>query len=444
MHGGGVMRIPPYPGEDPWGDIPSGSPSKAANASMCPESLGKVDATVPEDAELAGLLDTLQDWFRTYVYARSDHAYTVLALWVMHTHTMSTFTTTPRLLLTSPVPGCGKTTALEHIGALSLNPQMASYVTPALMARVVSAQQTTMLLDETDNLLNIKREGIGDLLAVLNSGYRRGGSRPVLSPDKGAGGWKVEQMTTYSAVALAGIGDHLPDALQSRTITIELDKALPGQVTDTAWDILEPDALSLKTALGEWAEQHPHLQPPAVPGLHGRDREIWLPLFTLANAASPTWQDAAVQAWQSLAKDAAASQELNPMTQKEQILRDLATLWNDEGNPVDAAAFVSTSRLLSGLEALDPGVWGPEARYGSISGKRLGALLNAYGVRPDRNKERTQRGYFWADIAAAVSRYVAGRMRESGHMDTLDALDGLPVGVPPARTAPTNKTNGTP
>jgi hypothetical protein len=439
------MRIPPYPREDPWGDTPTGKPSNASNASIRLDSLIEVDALPAEDAELAALLDTLRDWFRTYVHARSEHAYTVLALWVMHTHTMSAFFSTPRLLLTSPVPGCGKTTALEHINALSLNPQMASYVTPALMARVVSAQQTTLLLDETDNLLNMKREGIGDLLAVLNSGYKRGGSRPVLSPDKATGGWKVEQMTTYSAVALAGIGDHLPDALQSRTITIELDKALPGQVTDTVWDTLETDALSLKTALGEWAAQHPHLQKPTVQGLHGRDREIWLPLFTVANAANPTWLDAAVRAWQSLTTDAAASHELNPMTQKEQILRDLATLWKDEGNPAHAGAFVSTSRLLSGLEALDPGAWGPEAKYGHLTAKRLGTLLNAYGVRPVRNKEQTQRGYYWADIAAAVGRYVSTSMGKSRRIDGKDGLDAYPEGVPlPGLTALTNEHEGTP
>lgn len=154
---------------------------------------------------------------------------------------------------------------------------MGSHATPTLIARVVANDRPTLLLDETDNLLDPKREGVGDLVSILNSGYRQGGVRPTLTPAKG-GGWDVSQLPTYAAVALAGIGDHLPDSLRTRCIVIELDRAQPGEIQHTDWDEIEPQAHALRDQVTAWAEQGLTTPKPKIDGLHGREREVWLPL----------------------------------------------------------------------------------------------------------------------------------------------------------------------
>jgi hypothetical protein len=65
---------------------------------------------------------------------------------------------------------------------------MASLSSPALLTRVLDAGMRTVLIDEADRSLNPDKDGVGELLAVLNSGYKRGGTRPVLTPAKG-GDW---------------------------------------------------------------------------------------------------------------------------------------------------------------------------------------------------------------------------------------------------------------
>jgi hypothetical protein len=106
-----------------------------------------------------------------------------------HTHLIETGYSTPRLIITSPVPESGKTTVLEHLERLCLNPlQIASLGSPALVARVLSERMTTLLIDEVQRNLDPKRDGVGELLSVINSGYKRGGTRPVLVPD-GKKGW---------------------------------------------------------------------------------------------------------------------------------------------------------------------------------------------------------------------------------------------------------------
>ena len=43
---------------------------------------------------------------------------------------------------------------------------------------------------------------MGELIGIINSGYRYGATRPVLIPVKG-GGWEASEMSTYAPVVMA-------------------------------------------------------------------------------------------------------------------------------------------------------------------------------------------------------------------------------------------------
>src|SRR3546814_15954853 len=83
----------------------------------------------------------------------------------------------------------------------------------------------TILIDEVDRSLDPKKPGVEDLIAILNSGYKRGATRPVLVPSKG-GEWDVSEMSTFSPVAMAGNAPHPPDDTRSRCIRVLLLPAL--------------------------------------------------------------------------------------------------------------------------------------------------------------------------------------------------------------------------
>ena len=57
-----------------------------------------------------------------------------------------------------------------------------------MITRVLENGPRTLLIDEADRSLNQDKPGIDDLIAVLNSGYKKGATRPVLVPIKGAVG----------------------------------------------------------------------------------------------------------------------------------------------------------------------------------------------------------------------------------------------------------------
>ena len=151
-----------------------------------------VDPTVPlsGSATSAGLSGSpereagtgyVRAWLTRFVCTVDESDLDLLTLWAAHTHLCVKTFTTPRLVLDSPVPGSGKTTVLEHLYRLCLHPvQMASLSSPALLTRMLAAGMRTVLIDEADRSLNPDKEGVNELLAVLNVRLqaRRNETRP--------------------------------------------------------------------------------------------------------------------------------------------------------------------------------------------------------------------------------------------------------------------------
>jgi hypothetical protein len=146
------------------------------------------------------------------------------------------------LQVDSVIFGSGKTTVLDHLQRLCLKPiQAASVPSPALIPRILETRIRTILLDEIDRSLRSDKPGVEDVLAILNSGYRYGATRPVLVPVKG-GGWEMNDMSTYAPIAMAGNSPNLPPDTVSRAIRILLMPDLDGTVEDSDWEMITDDA----------------------------------------------------------------------------------------------------------------------------------------------------------------------------------------------------------
>ncbi len=351
------------------------------------------------------LLTEASQWFATYTSTRLNCGPDLLALWTVHTHLMEQWWSTPRLFVTSALPGCGKTTVLDHLERLTPNPMLGSSATPALIARVVSARQTTVLLDETDNLLSNKKDGTPDLLATLNSGYRRGGNRPVLEPKKG-GGWEAKMMPTFAAVALAGIGDHLPDAVISRSITLRLDRANDGEVSPSDWRRIEPTAQYLREKIEKWAGANADAiaatldQMTTPEGLHGRDLEVWEPIYAIGLHVGDGWLERAEACRAEFTRERDLDNQIGKNERPGlRLVKATRAAWHP------GADFMPTGSLLMALAIHDPETWGDEAPYGRLNSKRLANLLVEFGVRPHHSADKAARGYYVKKFTKAWERY---------------------------------------
>src|SRR5215203_5972357 len=217
----------------------------------------EMDTVINERRAIDGdavLLD-VRNWLARFIRTVTDADLDLLTLWAAHTHLVVETYTTPRLQIDSPIPESGKTTVLEHLQRLSMRPvQIASLASPALLPRMLEAEQRTILIDEADRSLNPDKEGIADLFAVLNSGYKRGGTRPVLVPAKG-GGWDVKEMPTFAPVAMAGNNPTLPDDTKSRSLRVLLMPDPSGLIEETNWERIEDEARALHDEIAAWADQ---------------------------------------------------------------------------------------------------------------------------------------------------------------------------------------------
>jgi hypothetical protein len=331
-------------------------------------------------------LDQVRSWLERYIVVIKDQDLDILALWIVHTWLAGETYTSPRLLIDSPVPGSGKTTLLEHLGKLCQDPiQMASVSSSALLARITASGIRTLLIDEADRSLDPKRDGVKDLVAILNSGYKIGGSRPVLVKGKGDA-WQVEEMPTYSPVAIAGNTPLLPEDTRSRCIAIRLMPDQEGKAEQSDWEWIEISALDLRDHIQEVAEQVREQVRTARPILpdncRNRNRERWNPLAKIASVAGEPWVtkcNQAIQADLDLALEVAENGEAS-YSPAVQISHDLYKILGTQPR------FELSTELVKQLIKDNPDVWSFTSTYGKdLTPKRLGIILNrSFGIYSQR------------------------------------------------------------
>src|SRR5262249_9800078 len=92
-------------------------------------------------AEINGaqLLNAVYEFLGRFVSYPTRHTQVTNALWVVHTHLMDAWDTTPRLAILSPEPGCGKSRVLEVMELLVPRPIMTINASPAYVIRKISS-----------------------------------------------------------------------------------------------------------------------------------------------------------------------------------------------------------------------------------------------------------------------------------------------------------------
>ena len=355
-----------------------------------------------ENADHIGdvLLNDIIAWLDCYVVTMSEDDTLILALWALHTYLAAETYTTPRLLIDSPMPGSGKTTCLEHLHRLSWwAVQMATVSSPAMIPRMLEAGPRTLLIDEADRALRPDKDGVEDLLAVLNSGYKKGGTRPVLVPAQG-GRWEAQEMSTFAPVAMAGNNPNLPDDTRSRCIRVLLLPDMHGVAEDSDWELIEDDAKALAKRIAEWADsvrkQMPSYRGDLPQAVRGRFKEKWRPLRRVAQAAGgkrtsdvDRLAEADVEQLKADVEDGMARERPAVI-----LLRDLRAVW-PEGKD-----FVPTTIIIERLIRHNPNVWSAASSYGKdLTAQRFARMMSqAYRVSPQRPHTQRPRGYVFAAL----------------------------------------------
>ena len=324
----------------------------------------------------------------------SDHAAVTAALWVLHTYLLDCFGISPRLAITSPEKGCGKTTLLDVLSRLVMRPLATANATAAAIFRVVEMQQPTLLIDEADTFLSENEE----LRGILNSGHRQGGSViRTVGED-----FEPRAFSTYSACAIALIGK-LPATLRIARCRLTCDGAgrtKPLRRSDsTAPDLL--DQLARQAA--RWAmdnADHVRGADPNMPaGVFNRAADNWRPLLAIADAAGGEWPARARRAVQSVLAAAGDDDQSARVT----LLADIRAIFAERR--MDRLA---SAELVEALVAIEGRPWAEWKAGKPITANGLARLLAPFAIKPRRSAPAAgpQRATSSPQFEDAFARYL--------------------------------------
>jgi len=349
----------------------------------------------------ADLLDRVEAYLRRFVAFPSEHAAAAVTLWAAHTHVVGCFDSTPRLALLSAEKQSGKTRTLEILELLCVGAEILNDASAAYLYRRIEADAVTVLLDEADA---IWKRGKSDdsaeaLRSIVNSGHRRRGTvgRVEMVGKKG----ELVRYRVYAPVALAGIGDCLPDTVLDRAVIVRMRRRAPDEHVEQYRErTCRGEGGKLRQELAEWALANEHRigDPwPTMPaGVYDRPADVWEPLLAVADVAGGDWPKrarAACVAFVTGARDQVASRGT-------QLLQDVHTVFGDR-------SAMSSAELCKQLAEIEEAPWGD--MYGKpIDQRRLARMLGQYQVRPKlvRIGDGPVRGYSREDLTDAWRRYL--------------------------------------
>jgi len=322
---------------------------------------------------LGSVLDDVEAFLAQFVAYPSDAARVAHVLWIVHTHLMDCWESTPRIAFLSPELGSGKTRALEVSEPLVPRPIHAVNATPAYLFRKVSDPDgaPTVLYDEIDTIFGQKAKDNEDIRGMLNAGHRKGAmaGRCVVRGKI----IETEELPAYCAVALAGLED-LPDTLRSRAVVIRMRKRSPAEKIKP-WRLrtYRDEAAALYQRIRSLANQiKPHVNGawPVMPdGVADRNADVWEALLAIADAVGGRWPERSRAAAVFLVRE----QSKQPPSLGVTLLRDLKLIFGDHRQ-------LATEEILAALVKLEESPWA-NLRGKPLDARGLASRLGKYDVR---------------------------------------------------------------
>jgi len=388
---------------DAKADADTWAPAWDDNRSAEQHANDAVNAGLPEAAvKEPNVLELVRFILEEYVDMK-PHEYIAAALWTLHSHVFERFPISPRLAFTSPVNGCGKTTALAVIEKMAFRPERMDNATPAVIYHLIDRLQGgTLLVDEADNL-GLRENGI--LRSVLNSGHRKGGNiRRVI---KGA----PKEFSTFAPMAIAAIGS-LPLPLMRRSIIVHMEKTATS--TLKRFDPGDRETMErIDIVYGfvrRWVRNNPKLDldPDLPKDLKNRVADNWRVLISIADCFGPTWAE--------LARGAAITFARTHHDEDAGVilLNDIRDIFNRTG--ADRMASID---LFEALLDIDESGW---AEYRGmrddhsprkLTPGEMARLLRPFGIHPcsvwpvgkRRKGTSSRKGYWRSQFENAWARY---------------------------------------
>jgi putative DNA primase/helicase len=363
----------------------------------------------PEPVVGHQLLQELIQAIRRYVVLPTKADATATALWVIHTYVFDLFMITPRLGVSSPEKRCGKTTKLDVLDQLVNRALTTVGISAAAIFRTIEKAKPTLLIDEGDNMFGKKGDdGVRDILAILNSGHRRGG-RVIRTVGEDH---DPRAFSTFAPAAIALIGK-MPDTLLDRSIEIRLRRKLVSDKVESFRADRLDDLKTVARKIRRWCDDNHYrlrASDPDMPtGLFNRVADNWRPLLAIADAIG--CGDEARKVAVELASRNADDDSIGVM-----LLSDISLTFKEKG-----VGKLASESIIDFLVNLDGRPWADLRRGKPIDKNWLARKLKPFSVTPEPEafeyydaigRQKRGRGYLMKSFDDAFGRYLSHAIKE--------------------------------
>jgi len=351
-----------------------------------------------EDQDLENALTETEKLLRKLIVLKLDAHYWALTLWIAFCYSIPQFDHAPRLCFWSPEKRCGKSLALEVVSHLLPNPLMTSSISSASLFRILDRDNSkVILIDESDTVFgrNGDKEKAEALRQLLNASFKRGQSVIRCEPPK----YEPREFKIFAPIALAGIGTSaIPETVADRALMIEMRRMLPNeQILEFESDEVEKYFFPIKEKLQNFATENESRYRelrPELPreSLNPRARDLWKPLYKVAECAGDEWIKKAL-----LASVALSSGESDPeeASLSLRLLSDTREVFTEDQ--------ITTKDLIERLRELEESPWAYLERFNPSV---LAHLLKNYSIRPKPFSGGKVRGYYRKSFEDSWSRYL--------------------------------------
>jgi hypothetical protein len=276
------------------------------------------------------------------------------------------------------------------------------------MFRIIRDEKPTLIMDEAEDRSS---ESVDTMRQLINAGYRRGQTIPRASSKTESG---IEEWPVYCPKVFILIGD-ANDTLRDRSIMFWMRRG--SAPMRFVYSLAEAEGNALRDDTADLAAKEAqritswYLSPNArLEFLDGREEEIWLPIFAVAQALVPHRLSELRRAVVDLSADktrtAASYRELAGAEDDAEADEYAKRLLLDLGRLLSHGKHrgMFTESLIDQLQAIDVAPW-RKFRGTGLTPMAMADLLARFpGVKPKLLKVRGKvaRGYRREDVLKAI------------------------------------------
>jgi len=232
---------------------------------------------------MALLVDKIVKLMKQFIYFEYEGMYLLYSLYLIASMQYKVFDYFPILHFHAD-PGSGKTISAKFAEYLCGAFYSVSITTSALK-RIISDYSCVMIIDERENIMNEE-----DNLPLILNGCFSKDSVTCLNVMGNDNAWKPELFYLFCPVILCSISS-IDGATSDRALVIEMKKAGTNQVmkkittkkNDPVWLELRKEIIYFwLVSAKDVKEKYSELQNDNVGNLRNRNKDVWLPILTLA------------------------------------------------------------------------------------------------------------------------------------------------------------------